>query len=116
MTISTTEKNALATKYGTDTPYMALTNGSPGSSGSNIANELASAGYARLALSWGSASGGVITATGSFTIAAGQAVTNAVLVGASSGAAAIIDQVAVSWTTNGAQAIANVTATFTVSG
>jgi hypothetical protein len=56
----------------------------------------------------------VITATGSFTIAASQAVTHAVLVAASSGVTAVLDSVAVTWTTNGAQAIANFTATFTV--
>jgi len=113
VTIQTTaEKNSLATKYGTDCPYIALTNGAPGTG--NIANELTSSGYARQACSWGSPAGGVITATGSFTIAAGQAVTHAVLVAASSGATAVLDSVAVSWTTNGAQAIANFTATFTI--
>jgi hypothetical protein len=41
MSIATTgEKNSLATKYGTDCPYIALTNGAPGTG--NIANELAS--------------------------------------------------------------------------
>jgi hypothetical protein len=110
--VSTTEKNSLATKYGTDCGFIALTNGAPGTG--NIANELASSGYARQACSWGSASGGVVTATGSFTIAASQAVTHAVLVAAGTGVTAVLDSVAVTWTTNGAIAIANFTATFTV--
>jgi len=110
---STAEKNSLATKYGQDCGYIALTNGAPGTG--NIANELTSAGYSRQACSWGSPTNGQITASGSFTIAANQPITHAVLVGASSGATAVLDSVPVTWTTNGAQALANFTATFTVS-
>lgn len=112
MTIATSgERASLAAKYGTDCPYLALTNGAPGTG--TLANELTSAGYARMACSW-SGSGGYVTATGSATIAADQPVTHAVLVADASGATAVLDSVAVSWTTNAAEAIANVTATFTI--
>lgn len=110
--MSTAEKARLAVKYGTDCPFLALTDGAPGTG--NIANELASAGYARMACSWTDNGDGTVTATGSVTIAANQAVTHAVLVAASTGATAVLDSVAVAWTTNAAEAIANVTATFTI--
>lgn len=70
MAIQTTaEKNALATKYGTDAAYGALFTTAPGSSaGTEVTG--GSPAYARKALTWGAASGGVITASATFDVPA----------------------------------------------
>lgn len=70
MAIQTTaEKNSLATKYGTDAPYGAVYTTAPGASAGTEPSG-GSPAYARKALTWGSASGGVITATAVFDIPA----------------------------------------------
>lgn len=63
MVATATEKNNLATKYGTDTAYATLFSTAP--SGSSPGTEVV--GITRQAVSWGAASGGVVTATVSFT-------------------------------------------------
>ena len=68
---STTEKNALATKYGQDCTTAAICNADPGTLGStSISNEVSGGSYARQTLSWGAASNGVITASPVFSMPA----------------------------------------------
>ena len=70
------EKNSLATKYGTDAPYAALYTTAPGATaGTEVTG--GSPAYARKALTWGSPSGGVITATVTFDVPAGTTVVGA---------------------------------------
>lgn len=84
MTISTnTEKNSLATKYGTDAPYAALFTTAP--SGGTAGTEVTGTGYARQAVSWSTAASGAINASVSFTVPTGQTVAGAGLYSASSG-------------------------------
>lgn len=88
MAIATTaEKNSLATKYGTDATHAALFTADPGSTGS-VTGEVTggSPAYARKALTWGAASGGVVTATVTFDVPAGTTVTHAAVCGGLTGA------------------------------
>lgn len=64
---TTTEKNSLATKYGTDAAYGALYTTAPGASAGTEPSG-GSPAYARKALSWSSASGGVVTASATFDV------------------------------------------------
>lgn len=74
MAIQTTvEKNALADKYGTDSPYGAVYTTAPGASAGTEPSG-GSPAYARKALTWSSASGGVISATATFDIPSGTTV------------------------------------------
>lgn len=78
MAIQTTAmKNLLATAYGTNAAYAALYSTAPGSSpGTELTG--GSPAYARKALSWGSASGGVVSAPSvSFDVASGSTVAGA---------------------------------------
>jgi hypothetical protein len=68
-----TEKNSLATKYGTDAAYGAVYTTAPGASAGTEPSG-GSPAYARKALSWSAASGGVITATATFDIPTGTTV------------------------------------------
>jgi len=68
-----TEKNSLATKYGTDAAYGAVYTTAPGASAGTEPSGGTPA-YARKALSWSAASGGVITATATFDIPTGTTV------------------------------------------
>jgi hypothetical protein len=70
---TTTEKNALATKYGTDAAYGAIYTTAPGASAGTEPSG-GSPAYARKALSWGAASGGVVTATATFDVPAGTTI------------------------------------------
>lgn len=70
---TTTEKNNLATKYATDAAYGALYTTAPGASAGTEPSG-GSPAYARKALSWGSASGGVVTATATFDVPAGATI------------------------------------------
>lgn len=86
-TLTTAELNALATKGGTDFLYGALFTSDPGLSGT-AGGEVSggSPAYARKPLTFGSASGGVVTATATFDIPAGTILTYAGVASASSGA------------------------------
>lgn len=75
---TTTEKNSLATKYGTDAPFATLFSTAP--SGGTPGTEIA---VTRQAVSWGAAANGVITATVTFTVPSGQTVAGAGLYSAS---------------------------------
>lgn len=71
-----TQKNTLATAYGGAALYAALysTAGS-GTAGTELTG--GSPAYARKSLSWGAASGGVITATATFDVPSGATVAGA---------------------------------------
>lgn len=74
MAIQTTaEKNSLATKYATDAAYGAIYTTTPGSSAGTEPSG-GSPAYARKALSWSSASGGVVTATATFDVPSGATI------------------------------------------
>jgi len=66
---TTTEKNSLATKYGTDVLYLTLHTADPGTTGTSEVSG-GSPAYARKSITWGSASGGVITGTVTFDVPA----------------------------------------------
>lgn len=70
---TTTEKNSLATKYGVDAAYGAVYTTAPGASaGTEVSG--GTPAYARKALTWSTASGGVTTATATFDIPASTTV------------------------------------------
>jgi hypothetical protein len=58
---STTERNSLATKFGTDATHGALSTTAP--SASSMGTEVTGGSYARKATSWGTASSGAVTST-----------------------------------------------------
>lgn len=70
---TTTEKNNLATKYGTDAAFATLFSTAP--SGATPGTEVP--GITRQALAWGAASNGVITATATFSVGSGATVAGA---------------------------------------
>lgn len=71
-----TQKNNLATAYGTNATHAALYTTAPGASpGTEVTG--GSPAYARKAISWGAASGGVITATVTFDVPSGTTVVGA---------------------------------------
>lgn len=118
MAIATTaEKNSLATKYGTDAGFGAIFTADPGTTGT-VTGEVSggSPAYARKALSWGAASGGVITATATFDVPASTTVTYAaVCASGTAGTADLKDRVAVTSQTFATQGTYQVTFTFTES-
>lgn len=77
MTIQTaTQKNTLATAYGGAALYAALYTTAPGgSAGTEVTG--GSPAYARKSISWGAASGGVITGTVTFDVPTGTTVVGA---------------------------------------
>lgn len=81
---STVEKNALATKYGTDAAYGALFTTAPGATaGTEVTG--GSPAYARKALTWGAAANGVVTATATFDVPACTVVGTGVFSAATAG-------------------------------
>jgi hypothetical protein len=77
VTIQTaTQKNTLATAYGTAATHAAIYTTAPGASAGTEPSG-GSPAYARKAISWGSASGGVITATVTFDVPAGTTIVGA---------------------------------------
>lgn len=68
-----TEKNSLATKYGTDAAYGAVYTTAPTSSAGTEPTG-GTPSYARKALSWSAASGGVTVATATFDIPPGATI------------------------------------------
>lgn len=116
MAIATTvEKNSLATKYGTDTGFAALFTADPGSSGTVVGEVTGgSPAYARKAVSWGAASGGVITASVTFDVPAGTTVTFAgVCTAGTAGVSDLRDKVAVTSQAFATQGTYVLTLTFT---
>lgn len=77
MTIQTaTQKNTLATAYGTAATHAAVYTTAPGGSAGTEPSG-GSPAYARKAITWGSPSNGVITATVTFDIPAGTTIVGA---------------------------------------
>lgn len=68
-----TEKNSLANKYAADATHGAVYTTAPGASAGTEPSG-GSPAYARKALTWGAASGGVVTATAVFDIPAGATI------------------------------------------
>jgi hypothetical protein len=73
---TTTQKNTLATSYGTAATHAALYTTAPGGTAGTEVTGGAPA-YARKAISWGAASNGVITATVTFDVPTGTTVVGA---------------------------------------
>jgi hypothetical protein len=73
---TTTEKNNLATKYGTDAAFGSVYTTAPGASQGTEPSG-GSPAFARKALSWGAASGGVVTVTVTFDIPSGTTIVGA---------------------------------------
>ena len=106
------EKNALATKYGTDAAYGALFTTAPGASaGTEVTG--GSPAYARKALSWGAAANGVITASATFDVPACTVVGTGVYSAATAGT--YLDGNTVSSVTFTGQDTVTVTFTYTQS-
>lgn len=78
MPATTAEKNALATKYGTDALFATLFSTTP--SGNTPGTEIA---VTRQSISWSAASSGVITATVTFSVPSGNTVVGAGIYSAS---------------------------------
>lgn len=116
MAIATTaEKNALATKYGTDSAYAALFTADPGTTGT-VTGEVSggSPAYARKAITWGAASGGVVTGTVTFDVPSGTTVTYAGVCSGSTGAN-LLDRVSVTSQAFSSQGTYALTLTYTQS-
>lgn len=114
MAIATTaEKNSLATKYGADSLYAALFTADPGGTGA-VTGEVTggSPAYARKALTWGAASGGVVTVTVTFDVPAGTTVTFAGVCSALTGAT-LLDKNAVASQNFATQGTYQLTLTYT---
>lgn len=111
-----TMKNALATQYKTSAPFGALFSADPGTAGA-ATNELTGGApaYARVALSWGTPSGGVVTsAATTFNVASGATVAFFGVTTAGTAATADVqDSVAVTSQAFASQGTYQVTATFT---
>lgn len=74
MAIATTAlKNTLATSYKTAVVYAALFTADPGSTGT-VVGEVTGGAYARVAIAWGAASGGVVTGTATINVPAGTTI------------------------------------------
>ncbi len=85
-TLTTAELNSLATKFATDAAYGCLFTADPGLSGTAVGEVSGgSPAYARKPLTFGGASGGVVTATATFDIPAGTILTFAGVASAVSG-------------------------------
>jgi hypothetical protein len=112
---TTAEKNSLATKYGTDGTFAALFTADPGTTGTATGEVTGGTpSYARKAISWGAASGGVITATVTFDVPTGTTVTFAgVCSSGTAGAATVIDKIAVTSQAFASQGTYALTLTYT---
>lgn len=111
----TAQKNSLATKYGVDTGFATLFTADPGSSGTVVGEVTGgSPAFARKALVWGAASGGVVTATATFDVPAGTTITFAgVCTGGTLGVSDLRDKIAVTSQTFNTQGTYGLTLTFT---
>lgn len=73
---TTTQKNTLATSYGSAALFGAVYTTAPGASAGTEPSG-GSPAYARKSLSWGAASGGVVTASATFDIPSGTTIVGA---------------------------------------
>lgn len=114
MAIATTaEKNSLATKYGADTTHAAIFTADPGASGTVVGEVTGgSPAYARKAITWGAASGGVVTGTVTFDVPAGTTITFAGVCSALTGNT-LLDKAAVTSQNFASQGTYQLTLTYT---
>lgn len=115
MAIATTvEKNSLATKYSTDGAFIALFTADPGTSGS-VVGEVSGGAYARVSISWGAASGGVITGTATVNVPASTTITfAAVTTAGTAGVSDLRDRVSITSQTFSTAGTYAATLTFTI--
>jgi hypothetical protein len=92
MAINGTEKNTLATKYGTDATHVALFTADPGTTGT-ATGEVTGGSYARKPITWGAVSNGVITGTVANIDVPASTITHIGLCGGLTGAN-VIDRIA----------------------
>jgi hypothetical protein len=109
----TTTKNTMATYYGTLGAYIGMATGAPGST-ATPSNEVTggSPAYARIATTWGSASGGAITGT-ACTINTPAATVTYILVASASSGNNMIDNASVTSVVMSGQGQIVVTPTYT---
>lgn len=110
------QRQALATKFGTDAPYGLLFTAAPPTTGA-ATNEVTGGTYARKALSWGAPdSSAKITGTATFDVPAGVTVTHfGMCASATAGVADVKDFTAITSQTFSTAGTLQVTATFTQS-
>jgi hypothetical protein len=111
----TTTKNTMATYYGTLGTYIGLATGNPGST-ATPSNEVTggSPAYARVATTWGSASGGAITGTAVTINTPAATITYIILASAATtGAANMIDNASITSVVMSGQGQIVVTPTYT---
>ena len=107
---TTTEKNNLCTRYGTDTAYASLHTGDPGTTGTGEISG-GSPAYARKAVTWSAPSNGQITASVTFDVASGVTVAGVGLWTAATGGS-YLDGTTITSQTLGAQGTVQVSLTF----
>lgn len=112
-TLTTAELNSLATKFGTDAGFAALFTADPGLTGTAVGEVTGgSPAYARKALTFGAASGGIVTATATFDVPAGTTITFAAACTSVSGSN-VIGRAAITSQTFATQGTYLLTVTFT---
>lgn len=112
-----TQRNALATAYGTNAPYGALFTADPGTADA-ATNEVTggSPAYARKSISWGAASASAVTGTATFDVPAGVTVNYVGVANTNVAAAATVrDSAAVTAQAFATQGTYQVTFTYTQS-
>lgn len=109
---TTTQKNTLATSYGSAGGFLSLHTADPGTTGTNEVTNTGSPAYARKAVTWGSASAGAITGTVTFDVPSGTTVTFVGVWTALTGGT-FLDKAAVTSQAFASQGTYQVTATFT---
>jgi len=116
MAIATvTQRNNLATAYGTNAGYGALFTADPGTSGTATGESTGgSPAYNRKAMGWGAAAASAITGAPVFDVASGQTITFfGVCSSVTPGAATVLDKVSVTSQAFASQGTYTVTATYT---
>lgn len=110
---TTTEKNNLASQYGTNCAYASLHTADPGTTGASEVTG-GSPAYARKAITWSAPSNGVITGSVTFDVPSGTTVTYAGLWTAAT-AGTFLDKVAVTSQAFASQGTFTVNFTYTQS-
>lgn len=99
---TTTQKNTLATSYGSAGGFLSLHTADPGSTGTNEVTNTGSPAYARKAITWGSPTNGVVTGTATFDVPTGTVLTFAGVCSGSTGAN-LLDRVSITSQTYNSQ-------------
>lgn len=96
MAITTTSlKNTLTTSYKNAVLYAALFTADPGSTGT-VVGEVAGGTYARVLITWGAITNGVVTGTATLNVPAGTTINFAAgCTSATAGTADLLDKVAI---------------------